>query len=167
MWGFFKTVENNPLSFFEQFHVASISMTGQERGASHPVFEQVNDQAGGSGQGPSAAPFGNDSVTRSKGILLLLFHQLDLRRSLTSWNPYKGWVFPTSQEQQPWLCSPKSSCIILVFTYHLSVLCSPQKCVAMTHRDILLTVLDSQSRVAQTSIWQNGKREAAVPPKVV
>lgn len=44
-----------------------ISIMGQERGASCPVSEQVNDQAGGSGQGPAAAHFGNDSATRSKG----------------------------------------------------------------------------------------------------
>lgn len=63
--------------------MAPVNITGQERGASCPVSEQVNDQAGGSGQGPAAAPFGNDSVTISKGRFLL-FHQLDLRRHLTS-----------------------------------------------------------------------------------
>lgn len=47
--------------------MAPVNTTGQEREASCPVSEQVNDQAGGSGQGPAAAPFGNDSVTISKG----------------------------------------------------------------------------------------------------
>lgn len=64
IWGFFQTVENNPF-FFEQFHMGPISITGQERGASCPVSEQVNDQAGGSGQRPAAAAFGNDTMTRS------------------------------------------------------------------------------------------------------
>lgn len=63
--------------------MAPISITGQERGAPCPVSEEVNDQAGGGGQGPAAAPFNNDSVTRSKGSFLL-FHQLDLKRHLTS-----------------------------------------------------------------------------------
>lgn len=43
----------------------------------------------GSGQGPDAAPFGNDSVTRSKGRLLL-FHQLDLRRHWLLEAPTRG-----------------------------------------------------------------------------
>lgn len=63
--------------------MAPVSITGQEREASCPVSEQGNDQAGGSGQGPAAAPFGNDSVTVSKGRFFL-FHQLDLRWHLTS-----------------------------------------------------------------------------------
>lgn len=63
--------------------MALISIAGQEGEAPCPVSEQVNDQAGSSGQGPAAAPFGNDLVTRSKDRFLL-FHHLDLRRHLTS-----------------------------------------------------------------------------------
>lgn len=53
--------------------MAPVSITAQERGLSCPVSEKVNDKAAGSGQGPAAVPFGNDSASKSKGWLLL-FH---------------------------------------------------------------------------------------------
>lgn len=128
IWDFFQTVENKPLLFLSSFTwLSSVSQSGKGS-IPCPVSEQFNDQAGGSGQRPAAAPFGNDSVTRSKGRFLLL-HQLDLRGCLTSWKPYKEWMFPISQWQQSWSSSLKSSCIILGFTYHLSVLCYLQKFV--------------------------------------
>lgn len=96
IWGLFQTVENKPLFFLSSFTWLP-SVSGVRKGEHPcPVSEQVNDQAGGSGQGPAAAPFGNDSLTRSKGRFLL-FHQLDLRTCLTSWKPYKGWMFLISQ----------------------------------------------------------------------
>lgn len=53
--------------------MAPVGITAQEGGPSCPVSEKVNEKVAGSGQGPAAAPFGNDSASKSKGWLLL-FH---------------------------------------------------------------------------------------------
>lgn len=45
------------LFFFEKFHMAPISITGQEREASCSVSEQVNDQAGGQWTRTSCSSF--------------------------------------------------------------------------------------------------------------
>lgn len=75
-------VENNPLFLRSFTWLPSIS---QVRKGKHLVLSLSRSMTRqeGSGQGPAAAPFGNDSVTRSKGRFSL-FHQLDLKRHLTS-----------------------------------------------------------------------------------
>lgn len=59
--------DSTVIPFSWQYEIAPISLTGQERGCSCPTSEKVHDKSTGSGQGPAAAPFGNNSVSRSKG----------------------------------------------------------------------------------------------------